>query len=130
DDAEIWVKHPDRQGGIFTSRSARPIIDEHGQIKGGVVVIHDITHRKKNEQTIALQAEELMAANAELEAYGYTIAHDLKAPLSLIQGYAVMLHDLDESLSSESRQMLAAIDRAVIQMTSMIDSLLTLARVR
>ena len=130
DGVEIFVHHPNQASGIYTSRSARPILDANGEITGGVVVIHDITKRKKSEQIIERQAEELIAANAELEAFGHTIAHGLKTPLSYIQGYAALLHDMPEPLSEESREMLEAIDRAVIQMAGMINSLLLLAKVR
>jgi PAS domain S-box-containing protein len=114
-----------------------PVRDRKGEMQGKLIVLRDITRRKQSEQTIQRMNEDLQqqaaaleAANAELGAFGHTIAHDLKAPLNMIRGYASLLHEFDETRTDDSRRLLESIDRATVRMAGMIDNLLLLAEVR
>lgn len=84
------------------------------------------------EITQRIQIEdELKAQNAELDAFAHTVAHDLKTPVSVINNYAGMLRKYPERISSEKqREYLDTVFRQGYKMTSIIDSLLTLSRVR
>jgi len=78
---------------------------------------------------VAELTAELEAANRELEAFSYSVAHDLRAPLRHIDGFARMAleksHGLDDSLIKQ----LSAVVQAAGTMGKMIDGLLTLSRV-
>ena len=78
---------------------------------------------------VAELTAELEAANRELEAFSYSVAHDLRAPLRHIDGFARMAleksHGLDDSLIKQ----LSAVVQAAGTMGRMIDGLLTLSRV-
>lgn len=76
------------------------------------------------ERTLALQR-----ANAELEAFAYSVAHDLKAPLRALDGYSLLIEEQAGALDEESRGHLRQIRRAARQMTQLIDDLLAYARI-
>jgi len=72
---------------------------------------------------------ELESANKELEAFSYSISHDLRAPLRAISGYVCILHDeYEEVLDDEGKRLLNKIGDNAIRMGILIDSLLAFAR--
>jgi PAS domain S-box-containing protein len=99
--------------------------------------IRDITGRKRAEEEITklnlgLQTgnAELAAANKELEAFTYSIAHDLRAPLRHIQGFSKLLgEELGPAADSATSEYLHEIIESTQQMGRMVDDLLALARV-
>jgi PAS domain S-box-containing protein len=96
----------------------------------------DITDRKQAEYDIlALNAQleenatKLEQSNRELEAFSYTISHDLRAPLRHIDGYAGMLReDAADQLDPEMRRYLEVISDSARHMGSLIDDLLAFSR--
>jgi hypothetical protein len=100
----------------------------------------DVTERKRSEaQVRALNAEleervaartaELAAANRELDAFSYSVSHDLKAPLRGIDGYSqIVLEDYGERLDDEGRMLLGKVRHGVAQMHQLIEDLLAYSR--
>ena len=99
--------------------------------------IRDITERKQAEDTVrelneseqqhALQVE---AANKELEAFSYSVSHDLRAPLRSIDGFSLaLIEDYADSSTSKAKGLLDRIRAATKRMAQLIDDLLKLARV-
>jgi signal transduction histidine kinase len=89
-------------------------------------------NRRQAEQLEVIQKlnSELQDANSELEAFSYTVSHDLRAPLRCISGYAnVLLEDYDSSLDEEGRGHLLALDRAAKRMDALTRDLLAYGRV-
>ncbi|OSZ67240.1 PAS domain S-box protein [Hydrogenophaga sp. IBVHS2] len=81
------------------------------------------------EQRVEQRTEELLAANRELEAFSYTVSHDLKAPLRGIDGYSQLLQeDHAERLDDTGRAYLDRIRRGVAQMGLLISDLLAYSR--
>jgi signal transduction histidine kinase len=71
----------------------------------------------------------LDAANKDLEAFSYSVAHDLRSPLTSIQGFTdIVLDEHSGSLSAEARQMLQAVNRNARRMGLLIGELLAFAR--
>ncbi|MBN2005458.1 MAG: PAS domain-containing protein [Anaerolineae bacterium] len=107
-------------------------------LAGYVLLLHDITVRKKAERVIQEYAHELEARNAELEtrnaeldAFAHTVAHDLKSPLSTIIGFSALLEKRFSSLSPEKRiENIQRINQIGNKMVNIIDELLLLASVR
>lgn len=99
-------------------------------------VARDATRRKQAELAVsALNAElqtnteQLQQSNRELEAFSYSISHDLRAPLRHIDGYARMLQeDAGDQLDAEMRRYLDAVGDSARQMGALIDDLLAFSK--
>lgn len=81
-------------------------------------------------QELQRMNEQLRMANEELDAFSYSVSHDLRAPLRAIDAFAnILLEDAGPELSPDNRQYLDRIHLAVLNMRNMIDDLLMLSRV-
>lgn len=81
------------------------------------------------EQRVTERTTELQIANRELEAFSYSVAHDLRSPLRLIDAHVQMLRDEEELASPNAVSHLDHIRRGASQMSALIDGLLALSRV-
>ncbi|HNT76162.1 MAG TPA: PAS domain-containing sensor histidine kinase [Anaerolineae bacterium] len=107
-----------------------------------LLTLRDVTARKQAEEEIRRYQEhleelvvertaELMQANTDLEAYGHTVAHDLKNPLSTLIGFSDLLSGRYDSIETDQRLVaLNAIAQSGRKMINIIDELLLLANVR
>ena len=85
--------------------------------------IRDISKRKRFENALRL-------ANIELEAFSYSVAHDLRAPVRGMSGFArVLLDDYGDKLDADGRDCLDEILTNALRMGALIDALLSLSRV-
>ncbi len=90
----------------------------------------DVTEQKTAEQELRHRSELLEAANKELEAFSYSVSHDLRAPLRHIDGFADLLRKrAAPSLDEKSRHYLETISQAAKQMGILIDDLLVFSRI-
>lgn len=81
------------------------------------------------ERRVAERTEELLAANRELEAFTYTVSHDLRAPLRAINGFSNLLSESNaERLDEKGRRYLYTIAEATRRMGQLIDDLLMFAK--
>ncbi|MGZ5970536.1 MAG: sensor histidine kinase, partial [Polyangiales bacterium] len=82
------------------------------------------------EARVRMRTAQLEAANRELEAFSYSVSHDLRAPLRTIDGYGTALEeDLGDRLDEKARGHLTRLRSASSRMNVLIDDLLGLARV-
>ncbi|CAN5716440.1 hypothetical protein BH11PSE7_BH11PSE7_03200 [soil metagenome] len=82
------------------------------------------------EEKIARRTAELSMSNAELEAFSYSVSHDLRSPLGTIDGFTrLLLKELDDHHGARVRHYLDRIQAGVGQMGQLIDGLLSLAHV-
>jgi len=82
------------------------------------------------EQRVIERTSELEAANKELEAFSYSVSHDLRAPLRSIDGFSqALLEEYGELLEGDGKDYLTRVLAATRRMAQLIDDLLTLARV-
>ncbi len=110
-----------------------PELDDSGQITGFVSSLVDITERKQVEEDlsrrVADRTAQLVLANKELEAFCYSVSHDLRAPLRGIDGFCRLLaEELGASLPDTGRDYISRVLAATARMDRLIDDFLTLSR--
>ncbi|MGH6638128.1 MAG: PAS domain S-box protein, partial [Polaromonas sp.] len=119
--------------------------DEQGQANGVLGINTDIRERKRaREEILRLNASleervkqrtaQLEFANKQLEAFSYSVSHDLRSPLSAIDGFSDLLEKTVAKMASgsqveRSRHYLARIRAGISQMGELIDAMLSLAQV-
>jgi PAS domain S-box-containing protein len=81
------------------------------------------------EQRVALRTDQLQAANKELEAFSYSVSHDLRTPLRAVSGFSqAVIEDFGPLLPDEGRRQLQRISAAAERMGALIDALLAFSR--
>ncbi len=114
---------------IRVSVTASPLRGANGSVVGVSKVARDITERQRAEERLARAREAAESANRELEAFSYSVAHDLRAPLRGMHGFAtLLLETYGEQLDAQAQDFLDEILRNATKMAELIDALLSLAR--
>ena len=91
--------------------------------------IRDITERKRHERTLQEKNNELQVAVNELDAFSYSVSHDLRAPLRAIDGFSqILLKQYGPLLSGEPRKYLQRVRDNTVQMGHLVDDLLRFSR--
>jgi PAS domain S-box-containing protein len=139
-DYELEVQH--RNGQVTpVLYNASLYRDEAGTVVGVFAAARDISERQRAEEEIrelnanlerhvTRRTAELEAANKELEAFTYSVSHDLRAPLRHIDGFSKLLSEEHATaLPPEAKEYVSIIRDSVLQMGTLIDDLLNLARV-
>jgi|SRR5271170_3682615 len=139
--AEMYIRNAELQTGAWIEASASPLKSKDGAARGGVVAFRDVTQRRAHEQEIRTLNDELEArvikrtvalqlANHELEAFTYSVSHDLRSPLRHISGFSrILVEDFAPSLPPEAQHYLQRIAQGAARMGKLVDELLNLARV-
>jgi PAS domain S-box-containing protein len=114
---------------VDVSVTVSPIRDSHGALAGASMVARDIAERKRAGVAVQRARDAAEAANRELEAFSYSVAHDLRAPLRAIDGFSqVLLEDHGATLDAPARELLQRVRRGAQHMGQLIDGLLGLGR--
>jgi PAS domain S-box-containing protein len=114
---------------VDVSIAISPVHDSEGRLAGASVVARDISGLKRAEAEAHAARVAAEAANRELEAFNYSVAHDLRAPLRAIDGFsAMLLEDHGADLQAPARLNLDRVREAAQRMGGLIDGLLSLGR--
>ena len=130
-----------RDGSIhWVFEAAVELRDQNGISHGSIGMFQDITERKQAEDEIRkLNAEleqrvrertvQLETTNKELEAFSYSVSHDLRAPLRGIDGWSLaLLEDYQDQLDEQGQQYIARVRSETQRMGYLIDDMLKLSR--
>jgi PAS domain S-box-containing protein len=138
---QMFVRNPELEQGTWIEVSGSPLKDKNGAVCGGVAAFRDVTQRRAAEQEIrklneeleervAQRTAQLETANHELEAFTYSVSHDLRAPLRHIGGFSKILsEDFGPGMPAEAQSHLKRIEEGARRMGLLVDELLNLARV-
>jgi PAS domain S-box-containing protein len=102
---------------------------EDGAFAGSLAVLSDISELKEAEAEIRARTRQLEAANRELEAFSYSVSHDLRAPLRAMDGFSkILLEEYGEQLPEKAAHFLGRIRDNAEQMGRLINDLLNFSR--
>jgi PAS domain S-box-containing protein len=120
-----------RDGGeTAVSYNATTFYDRERRLQGMFAAARDITERNRLEEQVRRRTVEVEAANKELEAFSYSVSHDLRSPLRSIDGFSqAFLEDYGLLVPPEGREDLERVRRATQRMGQLIDDMLLLSRV-
>jgi len=117
-----------------------PLRDSAGQLRGFGKITRDITERKRAEdevrrlnadleQRVRDRTTQLEESNKELEAFSYSVSHDLRAPLRAIAGFTrILANEYAPHLNTEGKRICSIIDENTGKMSRLIDDLLAFSR--
>ena len=142
---KVWkgeIKNRAKDGSFYwVDTTIVPFLNADGKPRQYVAIRADITERKlaeekirqlnaELEQRVAERTAQLQSANQELEAFSYSVSHDLRAPLRHVMGFVELLQkDAGSALPEKSQRYLETISKSAKRMGDLIDDLLAFSRV-
>jgi len=118
-------------GGDLAQRVDVPGDDELGRLGHSFNTMAGEVQRARTdlEEQVVERTRALSETNAELEAFSYSVSHDLRAPLRAIHGFArILLEDHGQGMDGEAKRVLGVIDENTRRMGQLIDDLLAFSR--
>ncbi len=136
DSVEIPILRKDGENRTVLWNSANVYTEDGETLLATMAQGQDITERKRAEERIVelnealrMRALELEAANKELEAFSYSVSHDLRAPLRAIDGFSrILLEEYAGELAPEAQRYLRLVRENTRQMGELVDDLLSFSR--
>ncbi|MEI7983223.1 MAG: histidine kinase N-terminal 7TM domain-containing protein, partial [Bacteroidota bacterium] len=125
---EIWMEEP---ASRWFEVMHNPMKNEKDKFLGSLLILHDITHRKRNELQLKKLADELTEMNAMKDKLYSIIGHDLRSPFNAILGFSELLADsYDDFTESERKQFAININLTSKTAFSLLENLLEWSRIQ
>ncbi len=137
---ESWQRRIDGQKRLL-GWWCRTLRDEKNNVTGVLSSALDITERKiaeskitelneELERRVIQRTEQLEAANKELEAFSYSVSHDLRSPLRSVHSFTkILMEDYEKILDKEGKRICGIITSSAAQMGELIDDLLSFSKI-
>jgi PAS domain S-box-containing protein len=137
DHETVCIKNETHPDGLWLALSATPTVGENGKPMGATVVFRDVTDLMRQQEEINRLNSQLQrsvvrleTSNKELEAFSYTVSHDLRGPLRAIYGFTQALaEDYSDKLDETGLNYLSRVSAASQRMTQLIEGLLSLTQI-
>jgi PAS domain S-box-containing protein len=131
---KIWkgeIKNKDKTGKYYwVHTTIVPFLNEKGKPYQYVSIRSDITERKEHEELLEKQTSELKYANEELQAFSYSVSHDLKAPLRSLEGFSeALLENYKGKFDEDADRWLNFISSNAKKMNALINDMLDYSKV-
>jgi PAS domain S-box-containing protein len=118
-----------KNGARWLHTKKVPIRGDDGRPRFLLGISEDVTEQKRTAEALRGAVAAAQSANHELEAFSYSVAHDLRAPLRAIDGFSqAILEDCADRLDEVGRNHLERVRASATRMAELIDALLGLAR--
>ncbi len=119
-----------KDGSVFwAEQHVRGVFDEEGRLVALEGIVRDVTDRKDREDELRHARDAAEALNREIEAFSYSVSHDLRAPLRHIDGFSLaLLEDYADVLDDRGKDFLARVRKGSQRLSELIDALLSLSR--
>jgi PAS domain S-box-containing protein len=119
-----------KDGSTFFGELISAQFNDKDRKKRAVSTIRDITERQKAEDELRRYAEQLTAANKELESFSYSVSHDLRAPVRTMISFSnILMEDFADKLDKEVIDYLVRIKKSGEKMNELIDDMLSLSKI-
>lgn len=126
---ELQILNPDEEKIYLVSTS--DILNHKNAVVGKLLVVHDITHRYKLQETIRKSEERLRALNSEKDKLFSIIAHDLRSPISAFLSLTSLFIDDSADMSKEEmREIALSMNRSAESLSGLLDNLLQWSRMQ
>ena len=139
-DLELRLWHGKSARHRYVSVRAVPVMESSGIVSGWIGTVNDVDDQRRAEdelrqlnveleRRVTARTAELESANSELEAFSYSVSHDLRAPVRAVSGFSKLLwEDHADQLNDEARRKLGFIQSESRRMGVLIDDLLAFSR--
>lgn len=124
---ELFIRTTRRPDGFWLNQTARPMIDNDGLLRGGVLVCRDVSDQKASREALRRAKDEAVAANRAKSEFLSRMSHELRTPMNAILGFAQLLEA--EALTAEQLDGVLRILKASRHLLGLINEVLDISRI-
>lgn len=126
-DVELFIRNPERPDGLWVSISGSPLRDERNAVSGGLVVLHDISERKRVLAELSQARDAAEAANRAKSEFLANMSHEIRTPMNGILGMAELV--LDSALTDQQREFVGTIQSSAEALLDIINDILDFSKI-